>query len=470
MAPGPRWILHVDMDAFFASVEAIDDPSLAGRPLIVGGAGARGVVASCSYEARVFGVRSAMPSGQARRLCPHAVFVPGRYDRYAEVSRQMHAIFHRFTPRVEGISLDEAFLDVSGAVRLLGPPRTIAAEIRDQIRTELRLSCSVGVAQVKFLAKLASEAAKPQVDRTIDPRAGGTGSGIYVVECGQELAFLHPHPIEALWGVGPATARRLRALGFATIGDLARVDPGVLERAVGRAHGRHLADLARGVDDRGVEPDRPVKSVSHEETYPADRRDPEGLRVELLRMSDSVASRLRQSGVAGRTVTIKIRYGDFTTHTRSETQPAGTASASVIAGVASRLLGGVDLAPGVRLLGVGVSNLSAAGSAPGEQLSFDLTGAGPATDAAAGPTREEGPARRRGAPGAGAGELPAGAAKERPPRREEAAVVGAVDAIRRRFGTGAVGPAALVEAGRLRVKRNGDSQWGPTATARDERS
>ncbi len=438
---GPeRWILHVDMDAFFASVEALDDPGLAGRPLIVGGAGNRGVVASCSYEARVFGVRSAMPSVQARRLCPDAVFVAGRYDRYAEVSSGMHAVFHRFTPLVEGISLDEAFLDVSGALKLFGPPARMATAIREQIRSELGLDCSVGAAPVKFLAKLASEAAKPQVDRREGGRAGGTGSGVFVVERGRELAFLHPHPIEALWGVGPATARRLRALGFASIGDLAVVDPLVLERAVGRAHGRHLAALARGVDERGVEPDREVKSVSHEETYPSDRRDPDGLEVEVLRMSDAVASRMRRAGLVGRTVTLKIRYGDFSTRTRSVTEPAGTDSAAVISKAASRLLAGLDLAAGVRLLGVGVSNLRPAAGAPAEQLTLGLSE----------------PARP-GDPGAAH------------PARDDGAVVDAIDAIRQRFGPAAVGPAALVEASRLRVKRTGDSQWGPGGTSRPDR-
>ena len=431
---GPeRWILHVDMDAFFASVEALDDPSLAGRPLIVGGTGSRGVVASCSYEARVFGVRSAMPSVQARRLCPDAVFVAGRYDRYAEVSVLMHAVFHRFTPLVEGIALDEAFLDVSGALRLFGSPSRMAQSIREQIRAELGLGCSVGAAPVKFLAKLASEAAKPRVDRTVDPRAGGSGSGIFVVERGRELGFLHPHPIEALWGVGPATARRLRALGFATIGDLAVVDQVVLERAVGRAHGRHLAALARGIDERGVEPDRAVKSVSHEETYPSDRRDSDGLSVEILRMADSVASRLRRAGLVGRTVTLKVRYGDFSTLTRSATEAGGTDSAAVISNAASRLLSGLDLAAGVRLLGVGVSNLQPVSGGGAEQLSLELSGPG-------------------SPPGAGTG--PAGS-------RDDAAVTEAVDAIRRRFGPAAVGPAALVDARRLRVKRTGDSQWGP---------
>ena len=433
-----RWILHVDMDAFYASVEALDDPSLAGRPLIVGGDGRRGVVASCSYEARVFGVRSAMPSGHARRLCPQAIFVPGRYGRYAEVSRQMHAIFHRYTPLVEGISLDEAFLDVTGAQRLFGPPGQIATAIRDQIAGELGLACSVGAATAKFLAKLASEAAKPRVG----PAGRRPGPGVLVVEPGRELEFLHPQPIEALWGVGPATARRLRELGITTVGELARVPTEVVEGAVGRAAGSHLARLARGVDERGVEPHREVKSVSHEETYPTDRRDPDGLHVEVVRMADAVAARVRAAGLAGRTVTLKLRYGDFTTITRSVTPASPVDSGPVIAELASALLARIDLAPGVRLLGVGVSNLAPAGTGPAEQLSL-----------LDGPGRPAGEGSGRPSAGAGAG---AGAV---------AATMAAVDAIRKRFGAGAVGPATLVGKSGLRVKRQGDTQWGPSSGA-----
>jgi DNA polymerase-4 len=415
--PDRTWILHVDMDAFFAAVEALDDPALAGRPLIVGGTGPRGVVASCSYEARAYGVRSAMPATQARRLCPDAVFVAGRYERYAEVSRQMHAVFHRFTPLVEGISLDEAFLDVTGAIRLFGPAPAIAAAIRDAVRDELRLSCSVGVAPVKFLAKLASEAAKPRAG----PAGRQEGAGVFVIEPGRELEFLHPLPIEALWGVGPATADRLHRLGLTTVGDLARLPPEVLETAVGRAHGSHLANLARGIDRRAVEPDREVKSVSHEETYATDRYDPDQLHVEIVRMADAVASRVRRAGLAGRTVTLKIRYGDFTTRTRSVTSPAPLSSGPAIAGLASTLLAGLDLAPGVRLLGVGVSNLAPVGDGDAEQLVLDL------------------------APWAPASRSPSAA----------------VDEVRRRFGPGAVGPAALLGSSGLRVKRPGETQWGP---------
>ena len=468
------------MDAFYASVEALDDPSLAGKPLIVGGTGRRGVVASCSYEARVFGVRSAMPSGQARRLCPNAIFVPGRYGRYAEVSRQMHEIFQRFTPLVEGISLDEAFLDVTGAIRLFGTPFQIGSVIRDAVREELGLSCSVGGATVKFLAKLASEAAKPRVDGS----GSRAGPGVFIVEPGMELQFLHPHAIEALWGVGPATAKRLRQLGMATIGDLARVESRAIEAAVGKAAGAHLARLARGVDERSVEPHREVKSVSHEETYAVDRRDEEGLRVEVIRMGDAVASRLRQAGLAGRTVTLKIRYGDFSTRTRSVTSPVALDDGRAIAHMGCSLLAGLDLADGVRLLGVGVSNLLPAGAGPGEPLALDL--AAPAQDGVGLPTA--GGAGGAGAPGhggAGGADGPGrdqpddgrrrdtggtriGTPSRRPSRRSGAApsTTAAVDAIRRRFGAAAVGPAALLGSDGLRVKRQGDTQWGPTEAPR----
>lgn len=438
--PAGRWILHVDMDAFYASVEALDEPSLAGRPLIVGGTGSRGVVASCSYEARAYGIRSAMPSVQARRLCPQAVFVPGRFGRYMEISRQMHEIFQRFTPLVEGISLDEAFLDVTGALRLLGSAREIGTAIRSAVGDELHLSCSVGAARVKFLAKLASEAAKPAADGS--GRRPEARSGVYVIEPGHELEFLHPLPIEALWGVGPATAGRLRRLGLRTIGDLARLPPQVLETAVGKANGGHLSRLAQGIDERAVQPDREVKSISHEETYPADLRDPDALHVEALRMAHAVASRMRQAGLLSRTVTLKVRYGDFSTRTRSVTSPTPVTTGQRIAELASGLLEQMDVAPGVRLLGVGVANLMAGDAAPGEQLSLDL----PPAMAEAVAAGDGGAAR----PDEGAGGTGEAAAR-------------AVDEVRRRFGEGAVGPAALLSGGGLRIKRPGDTQWGPSA-------
>lgn len=433
-----RQVLHVDMDAFYASVESRDDPSLAGRPLIVGGTGNRGVVASCSYEARCFGVRSAMPVARARRLCPCAVVVGGRYDRYAEVSASLHAIFEHYTPRVEGISLDEAFLDVTGSLRLFGPGTQIAAEIRRRVVDELRLACSVGVAPSKFLAKLASQAGKPRTSQ--DPRRPGPlpGAGIVEVLPGQELRFLHPMPVESLWGVGPATLARLARLGVVTVGDLASVPLDALERGVGRAHGRHLHELSHARDDRPVVADRTAKSIGHEETYPYDRFERCELETEVVRIADSVASRLRGHGMAGRTVTVKVRYGDFRTITRSRTVPRPTDSGPVLAKVAGAILAGVDLSSGVRLFGITASNLVAddagrPGGGPIEQLQLLLedgvTGMASTTDA----------------------------------NTEQAwsAAGTALSDVRTRFGEAAVGPAALLGERGLRLKRSGDTQWGP---------
>ena len=393
-------IAHVDMDAFFVSVEVRDDPSLKGRPVVVGGAGPRGVVAAASYEARVFGIHSAMPSTRARRLCPHAVFVPGRHHRYAEVSRSVMAIFAEVTPLVEPISLDEAFLDLTGAERLLGPAPEIAQRIRRRVWEVERLTCSVGLATTKLIAKLASEAAKPVV------RGGRVerGLGVKVVDPGTETDFLAPMPVRALWGVGPRTHERLSRLGITTVGELAALPLDALISAVGDAHGRHLHAVANARDDRRVEPDRPVKSISAEETFAADLVDPLDLHRELVRLVDTVAARLREAGLAGRTVGIKVRYGDFSTVTRATTLDGAVDGTAVVLQAARRLLDSLDVSPGVRLLGVGVSSL---GRQRSEQLSFEsLTGA-----ASSG--------------GRGAG---------RP------SVDPAVDAVRRRFGAGAIGP------------------------------
>jgi DNA polymerase-4 len=439
---GPT-ILHVDMDAFYAAVEVRDDPSLAGRPLVVGGTGRRGVVASCSYEARAYGIRSAMPAARARALCPSAVFVPGRFDRYREASAAIHAVFEEVTPLVEGIALDEAFLDVAGAERLFGPPAVIAASLRARVAETTGLTCSVGAAAVKFLAKLASEAAKP----TAALSGPVPGRGVVVVEPGQELAFLHPLPIEALWGVGPAAAARLRRLGLTTVGELAQVSPAVLEQAVGRTHGAHLHRLAHAVDGRSVVVKRPAKSVGHEETYATDRHDQESCRREVLRMADAVAARLRAAGTAGRTVTLKVRYGDFTTITRSRTVPTPVDTARQVASLAGGLLATVDVGPGVRLLGVSVSQLGAP-PAPEEQLLLALDGAASAGVAARGP----------GAPPPSDGAAQPGDGTD----RAWAAAAEAVERVRGRFGASSVGPAALLGSEGLRVKRQGDTQWGPS--------
>ena len=412
MAPGQA-ILHVDMDAFYASVETLRDPSLAGRPVIVGGAGERGVVASCSYEARAYGIHSAMPSARARRLCPHAAFVPGSFRLYADYSRRIHQVFSSFTPLVEGIALDEAFLDVGGARRLFGPPPDVARAVRERVMAELGLGCSVGVGTSKLVAKLASKAAKP----TPSLRGPVPGPGVVVVPAGGELAFLHPLPVSALWGVGPATRERLGRLGVATVGDLAALPLDALVGCVGAAVGNHLHALAWGRDHRPVEPARAVKSVGHEETYAQDLVEPAQLRREAVRMADAVASRLREGSLAGRTITVKVRFHDFSTITRSCTLPAAVDTGPELAKVAISLLDRVDPTAGVRLVGVSVSKLA---SGAARQLGLE--------DASA-------------------------------PAWGQAA--GAVDEVRSRFGQAAVGPAALVADGTLGVRRRGDQQWGP---------
>ncbi|MDP9404584.1 MAG: DNA polymerase IV [Actinomycetota bacterium] len=357
-------ILHVDMDSFYASVEVLHDPSLAGRPVIVGAAGYRGVVASCTYEARVFGIHSAMPSAEARRLCPEAVFVAPHPGRYAAYSRRLHAVLGDYTPLVEGIGLDEAFLDVAGARRLFGPASEIAVAIRRSIADELELECAVGVGTSKLVAKLASRQAKPRVTAgRLEP-----GPGVFVVEAGEELAFLHPHPVGALWGVGPATEQRLRRLGVVTVGDLAAVPRTTLVAALGTSLGAHLHELSWGRDRRGVEPDREAKSVGHEQTYPIDLAEGAELRREAVRLADAVAARLRLGGLAGRTVTVKVRFSDFVTITRSQTLPGPIDTALEVATVARSLLDDVDPTPGVRLLGISVSMLSAGAA---RQLSLD---------------------------------------------------------------------------------------------------
>jgi DNA polymerase-4 len=409
----PRTILHVDMDAFFVSVELLRRPELRGRPVVVGGTGARGVVAAASYEARAYGVFSAMPSTQARKLCPQAVFLPGDHARYGEVSERVMAIFRATTPLVEPVSLDEAFLDVTGARRLLGDGAAIGRSLRRQVEEQEGLTCSVGVAATKMVAKLASEAAKPRAT----PTGPEPGEGVRVVAPGEEVAFLRPLPARALWGVGPATLAKLERLGVRTVGDIADLPEAALVGALGQANGRHLWLLARGIDPRAVEPDQKLRSIGHEETFAHDHHDATTLGREAVRMADAVAWRLRKAGMVARTVSIKVRFGDFRTITRSTTLPAPVDDGPVVAQHALSLLGAVDPAPGVRLLGVTVSGLI---EGAGRQLSFDDAGAPSWHDAS-----------------------------------------GAVDAIRERFGTGAIGPAAAVGRDGLRVKRRGDGQWGP---------
>ena len=350
-------ILHVDMDAFYASVEIRDRPELAGLPVIVGATGNRGVVLSASYSARALGVRSAMPVTRARRLCPHAVFVAPRHGVYGAVSREVMAAFRTVTPVVEPLSLDEAFLNVAGSVRRLGPPAQIAASIRASIREQHGLTCSVGVATCKFVAKLASALCKPD--------------GLSVVPGDQVLDFLHPLPVAALWGVGEQTGQALARLGLRTVGDIAHTPPAALQRELGAAAGTHLANLAWGWDERPVLSTTPDKSIGAEETFPTDVDDPEVIRRELLRLSGRTARGLRAGGSIARTVMIKLRLANFTTITRSRTLPEPTDVARRIYATACALYeaSGLDSRARLRLVGVRATGLIPAGCAA-TQLAF----------------------------------------------------------------------------------------------------
>jgi DNA polymerase-4 len=298
-------ILHVDMDAFFASVELLDRPDLVGKPVIVGHDSDRSVVTAATYEARRYGVNSAMPMAIARRRCPQAVIVEPHFEKYRLNSRKVMEIFDRFTPRVERLGIDEAFLDVGGALRLHGTPFEIGSEIRRVVFAETGLHCSVGAAATKFVAKLASSRAKPD--------------GILVVPETETLAFLHPQPVSALWGVGGRTQESLERRGIRTVGDLAHTPVGSLVSALGSASGQRLHDLSWGRDPRHVDTSVSEKSVGHETTFAVDLTDRDDVARELLRLSDRVAARMRAAGVQARTIAIKVRYTDFTTLTRSRT-------------------------------------------------------------------------------------------------------------------------------------------------------
>jgi len=381
-------ILHVDMDAFYASVSLRTRPELHGQPVIIGG-GTRGVVLSATYEARALGVHSAMPMSRARRLAPQAVVLQPDHRQYSEVSRNVMALFASITPIVEPLSLDEAFLDVSGSLRRLGRPAAIAELIRARVQDEQQITCSVGVAATKFVAKLASTRAKPD--------------GLLVIPVDRVIDFLHPLPVGALWGVGERTEEQLTRLGLRTVGDIAHTPAETLKRALGPAAGTHLHDLSWGRDPRSVNPHEPDKSVGNETTFEHDVDDPEVIQARLLALSDQVAGRLRAAGYVGRTVSLKIRFADFSTITRSRTLTAPTDVAKEIYDTVRGLYDALGLQRvRIRLVGVRMEGLIDAEAAP-RQLQL-------------------------GEPASG---------------RREAEV--AVDALRARFGSNAVRPARLVD-------------------------
>ena len=386
------------MDAFYASVEQRDRPELRGHPVAVGGEGSRGVVAAASYEARQFGVRSAMPSFEAKRLCPELIFLRGDMSKYARESRLIFRIFSDFSPSVEGLSLDEAFLDLTGTLRLLGAPAEVGAKLRTRVREETGLAVSVGIAPVKMVAKIASAAAKPD--------------GLLVLQSEEVEGFLAPLPVRRIWGVGPVAERRLRERGFETIGDLARTTPDRLHALLG-SEGRRLGELARGSDIREVEPNSRAVSYSEENTFSEDVSDPQRLSETLLVHAESVARRLRRDRVRARTVILKWRDAKrnrpgargYPLHTRQRTLLEATDDGRVITEEARRLLAESGPEDPVRLVGVGVSGLEDEGV---EQLAlFDE------------------------APAAGDGD-------GSPSRTDRQAINQAVDVLNDRFGPGAV--------------------------------
>ena len=403
-----RSIIHLDMDAFFASVEQLDQPAYRGKPVVVGadpqGGKGRGVVAACSYEARPFGIRSAMPISQAYRRCPGAVYVRPRMSRYAEMSGRMFAVLRDVTDLVEPLSIDEAFLDVTASRRLLGTAEEIGRTLRGRIRSELGLVASIGIAPNKFLAKVASDLGKPD--------------GFVVVEAGRERAFLEPLPLSRLWGVGPKTEARLRRLGLQSIGHLARMPVEALEQAFGSG-GRELWELANGIDDREVVPEEEAKSIGAETTFGEDTDDLEEIRTTLLELSDRVARRLRREGYRAEGVTLKFRDHDFRTLTRAAMLPQPTDLGDDFFRAVWAMLRALEWrGKRVRLLGVTATRLTAAGGQSGDQLHLFQRSA---------------------------------ESKERLART--------VDAIRERFGSGAIARASLLEPA---PPRRGPKRAGPS--------
>ena len=343
MAADKQTIIHCDMDAFYASVAELDDPSLRGKPVVVG-AGIRGVVLSANYAARKFGIRAAMPVGRAKRMAPSAIFVTPDHHRYSEISAQVMEIFESFTPYVEPLSLDEAFMDVTGAQKLLGTPREIGQAIRKRVHEECGITCSVGIASNKFIAKLASGHCKP--------------NGLLEIPDDRVISFLHPLPVRDLWGVGPKTAEQLERLGLKQISDIANTPLETLKRALGDAIGEHLYELSWGRDYRTVVVDDPEQSIGANETFSYDMDDPEAILREYLKLTERASTRLRNRNLFAKTISITVRFADFKTITRSKTLPLPISSTHEIYQVVKELYLALKLDRArLRLVGVSLSNL-----------------------------------------------------------------------------------------------------------------
>lgn len=412
-------ILHADLDCFFAAVEILDNPSLVGKPVIVGGSGPRRVVASANYQARVYGVHSAMPMAIARRICPNAVIVDGRHSRYTEFSNEFQKILGTFTDEIEPIGLDEAFMDVSGASMLFGHPIKISEQIRRTVFESLSLSVCIGVGTTKQIAKLASRRAKPAVSngKVIQ------GPGIYVVWPGEESDFLGPLSVGELWGVGAKTLEKLNGIGIRTVSDLREVPPKSLLKLLGKS-GQKLHQLAMGIDGDRVTSRHVRKSIGREKTYSIDLFSQDNISGELVRICDSVAGSLNQKGIGTRTITLKVRFGNFQTLTRSVTLAQPTNSQAEIIKHVRMLTSQISFDQGVRLLGVSLSNLS-------ETKSVQLTLDGLEND-----TRQ-------------------------------VSLTQAMTKIRERFGNDSLAPASLLKSGKLDMIRGHENQWGPNHPGQD---
>ncbi len=427
-------ILHVDLDAFFASVEILDDPALRDKPVCVGGAAQRGVIASASYEARRFGVRSAMASTVARRLCPELIILPGRFDRYEEYSRRFHALINDLTPEYEPLGLDEAFADLRSLGRLGVRPVEAAWELRRRIRGELALECGVGLGRNKLFAKLASKTSKPRVvDQALVP-----GAGVVWVSPALEQQWLAELPVRALWGVGPQTAKKLHQLGLRWVRDLAKVDENTLARHLGSSMARTLVAYAHGDDERVVETHRPLKSVGHDTTFAVSLEGVEPVLARCRHHAGVVARALRAQSRVSRTVSVVVKFDDLTVVSRSQTLPFGVDDEGAIGAVAQALVRSVEIDRPVRLLGVYASSLLER-DVNQVQLSFDVTAPGTARDEAVVTSRQS--------------------------QVASASLRDALDDIRRRYGARSVGVAADLDPEGVRVERQrGSHAFGPDAT------